>query len=353
MSLRLGTTLISGVATNTVKNSAQLLEARWFDHTLNSQEWLRADTFSWQSGTVYTAAYNHLVADLVDATASVETVGSYSITVYTATDGHKIVLDDMESTVINIFNESGVAWYYIIDTTNTRFKLPRTKYGFTGLRDEVGKFVPESLPNIKGGGYKATQWGGSSTFTGAFSDSTSVYQGGIAGTGPSSYLETLDFNASNSSSTYKDNSPVQQRATQMYLYFYVGQFSQSATEQTAGLNSEMFNQKVDVSSLTECHTVVETYQNGTEWYRLYSDGWVEQGGMCNISQDSATTVNLLKSMSDTAYTILITARKDGSTQTGGDGNFTADPISTSQFYWRNGDDFTGYGYWEVKGYAAQ
>jgi hypothetical protein len=32
----------------------------------------------------------------------------------------------------------------------------------------------------------------------------------------------------------------------MYLYFYVGQFSQSATEQTAGLNASLFNGKVDL-----------------------------------------------------------------------------------------------------------
>lgn len=26
-------------------------------------------------------------------------------------------------------------------------------------------------------------------------------------------------------------------------------------------------------------TVIETYSNGTSWYRVYSDGWCEQGGM--------------------------------------------------------------------------
>lgn len=92
--------------------------------------------------------------------------------------------------------------------------------------------------------------------------------------------------------------------------------------------------------------------NNYTWYRKYSDGWVEQGGVCSISQDTATTVILPVSMQNTTYHILITARKDGSTQTSGDGNFTADPIDASSFYWRNGDDFTGYGYWEVKGLAA-
>ena len=95
-----------------------------------------------------------------------------------------------------------------------------------------------------------------------------------------------------------------------------------------------------------------TADNNYTWYRKYASGWVEQGGRCNISQDTATTVNLPVEMYDLQYNILITARKDGATQTGGDGNFTADPISSTQFYWRNGDDFTGYGYWEVKGMSA-
>jgi hypothetical protein len=34
----------------------------------------------------------------------------------------------------------------------------------------------------------------------------------------------------------------------MYLYFYVGDYSQSAIEQTAGLNSELFNNKVDLNA---------------------------------------------------------------------------------------------------------
>lgn len=28
-------------------------------------------------------------------------------------------------------------------------------------------------------------------------------------------------------------------------------------------------------------TVVETYKNGTSWYRIWSDGWIEQGGSFN------------------------------------------------------------------------
>ena len=35
------------------------------------------------------------------------------------------------------------------------------------------------------------------------------------------------------------------------------------------------------------HNIVETYSNGTSWYRKYSDGWIEQGG---IQLKNATTI---------------------------------------------------------------
>jgi len=221
------------------------------DHLLNDQNWLRADTFSWQDGTVYSDAYDHLENDIDGITASTETIGGYTVTYYLATDGHKIVLPDQETTISNIFTATGIAWYYVLDTVNKRFKLPRTKYGFVGLRDIVGKYVPESLPNIKG--YPDYNDDNTTNYrirslnpTGAFvkSTQTNVCPFSSQGTSATS-LDVASFDASASCSTYQDNAPVQQRATQMYLYFYVGQFSQSATEQTAGITTETLNGKAD------------------------------------------------------------------------------------------------------------
>lgn len=156
--------------------------------------------------------------------------------------GYKIANKLQESAISEMYINTGVAWYYILDTANTRFKLPRTKYGFVGLRDSVGNYIPESLPNITGN-VAATNWEDGANNTGAFSTNDSK-RASIANR--DSYRATASFDASRSSSTYQDNAPVQQRATQMYLYFYVGQFSQSAIEQTAGLNAELFNGKLDL-----------------------------------------------------------------------------------------------------------
>ena len=310
----------SSAAISAAGTHFKLFQHGWFDYQLNDMAWLRADTFSWQDGTVYTDAYNHLVNELpskrtfygwisgnpldqdsyytlsatpqagdiiykgttptgtpphytvgvpyatvasyssgtitdtdsgtylVNGTPQetqqlsapdVDVIAGHSIWYELAADGHKIVHAANASAVEGLYNDTGVAWYYILDLVNQKFKLPRTKYGFTGLRDTVGKYVSESLPNIKGEGYAVNE---NSTLSGAFYDKKI----NATHTSGSFSLGEGKFDASRVSSAYQDNSPVQQRATQMYLYFYVGQFSQTATEQTAGLNASLFNGKADV-----------------------------------------------------------------------------------------------------------
>ena len=278
------TAWVNSVVNN--KMSLTLLDFKWTDHILNNISWLRADTFSWQDGGVYEAAYDHLEDDFTIAQAEqgrlvddkiiptyYDTIGSHTIYYWLAEDGHKIITDlDDEQTLIDIYNESGVTWYYLLDTGNTRFKLPRTKYGFVGLRDGVGNYVPESLPNITGdcswfaNGVATGTWGNGSAnnvSSGALTVSLkgNTYGGiGVSGSDSASSNANINIDASKSSSTYQNNAPVQQRATQMYLYFYVGQYSQTAIEQTAGLNSELFNGKMDrdMSNMNASTTAKET-----------------------------------------------------------------------------------------------
>lgn len=70
---------------------------------------------------------------------------------------------------------------------------------------------------------------------------------------------------------------------------------------------------IDLSNLTSeapanlnaagARTVVETYQNGTEWYRIWSDDWIEQGGfkVNNLGTAGTLTLTLLVEYSDTNY----------------------------------------------------
>lgn len=227
----------------------KLFQHQWFDYELNDMAWLRADTFSWQDGTVYSNAYNHLVADVEGKTANSETINGITIYYWLADDGHKIVGtvggDQWEQNLIDLYNTTGVAWYYLLDTVHNRFKLPRTKYDFNGLRGNVGDYIPESLPNISGMiGNIDTAYGATQDGCIAHEEVSNGY--GITGTADRVLSSRSSIDASRSSSTYQNGAPVQQRGTQQYLYFYVGQYTQSAIEQTAGLNAELFNNKIDI-----------------------------------------------------------------------------------------------------------
>ena len=85
-------------------------------------------------------------------------------------------------------------------------------------------------------------------------------------------------------------------------YFYVGETIQDANViNAAGVLT-------DVATLKGYDYVVESYVDGTNWYRIYKSGWIEQGGeLASVNQDTTTSVSLLKPYSNADYNVLITA----------------------------------------------
>ena len=53
--------------------SNNILDFKWSDHLLNDMSWLRADTFSWQSGNTYSLAYNELLSEYNNSTSVTQT----------------------------------------------------------------------------------------------------------------------------------------------------------------------------------------------------------------------------------------------------------------------------------------
>lgn len=269
--------------------SLPLLISTFSDHILNDVSWLRADTFSWQDGSVYQAAYQHLVDDLATAGAvQTETIEGIEISYEVATDGHRICLADQEDAVSQIYEATGVAWFYIVDTENARFKLPRTKFGFTGLRDTVGGYVEAGLPNITGqmNFSYGTLWPVTDVDGALYHIGNKGSRAqGETGTSPSNIM----FDASRSSEIYGKSNTVQVPATQMYLYFYVGNFTQTAVENTAGITAETLNQKADTDLANvstngrenACGWIVPDYanaqnllENGHGPHTAPSNGWI-------------------------------------------------------------------------------
>lgn len=63
---------------------------------------------------------------------------------------------------------------------------------------------------------------------------------------------------------------------------------------------------------TRTRHITQTYANGTSWYRIWSDGWCEQGGRIPPSGVGFTTVTLLKPYKDTNYTLSVCPLRGGS-----------------------------------------
>lgn len=341
-----------------------LFDCKWADHILNDAQWLRADTFSWQYGSMYQVAYANLSTAIAGKTLQSETVAGITVQFYLADDGHKICPASEETNVTAIYNATGVAWYYIIDTVNQRFKLPRTKFGVVGLRDNVGDYVEPGLPNITGG-VDCTAWasgfGVNGTGTGALYAKSSWGNNAVGDAGTGNRGVGLDASLSNS--IYGNSDTVEAPATQMYLYFYVGNFTQTALENTVGLNAELFNGKADLNLanvLANIDFVVErqepTAANNYTWYRKYRSGWVEQGGYfipTVASGDINSVINLPIMMSDLYYTVEITAQANTDLAWHSEeyGKRTQTSFGIQGNAYNNAGIFTAFS-WKVSGMAA-
>ena len=338
---------------------------------LNDMQWLRADTFSWQDGTLYEVAYNKLVEEydsiptetfyrwdgdngatyylkknanvvtgdaiyagtpnlnihsvgIVTVSGSVVKYGNVTLT-YITTAGstvnsvayevegniayvrsasdYKICEPSQENNVLSKYNTQGIAMYFILDKANKRFKLPRTKFGFEGLRTTVGNDIEAGLPDHKHR-VAGNQEEGGSYLTG-YPDNAIKYTGI---TGNSDYKYTLSAytigdeptlgvtgSASVINPIYGNSNTVQPPATQTYLYFYVGEYKEDAIKNTAGLNAELFNGKADVDTPSiQAPYIKDTYVNGTSGYRIWSDGYCEQWGVVTGPDSQVVTTQFVK-----------------------------------------------------------
>lgn len=131
--------------------------------------------------------------------------------------------------------------------------------------------------------------------------------------------------------------------------FVIGGSFSVVNSKVSSLNSKQPFKAVDYNEFLNVPHVVETYRNGTSWYRVWSDDWCEQGGRYTGKNGSVT---FLKPYIDTNYTIT-----EGFGMSGG-GDATAhytiqtDTITTTGFSFKAQwtSSTSGYFYWQASGY---
>lgn len=237
-----------------------------------------------------------------------------------ALDGHRFVNYADHDKLAELYTNTGLGWYYIVDTANSRFKLPR------GSQD---RYIVKS-GEIGGNWYRV------------YSDGW-VEQGGIynAGTNQNyqvqdiylpirmannlyhvsivnSYITNSDdyapeiYNKNNNGFTFGHTIAAtpgvswkvcgfsDQPATQnKRLYFYVGNFSKTALENTSGWTSEEINKAVGRFNLQ----MVKTLAKNTT--TVLFDNSIASIYIDEITEDSEITLNFADNIiesSNLAYT---------------------------------------------------
>lgn len=301
--------------------------------------------------------------------AQTETIEGNTITYYVGADTHKIVLSDQESTVLDIYNACGVAWYYIVDYINIRFKLPRVnparKELTTLMRAKgngkslgiIGKngdtLIENSLAHIQN--YWLAPGSQASADVGTSASAGSIPVNTYAGVNTDSTKSGIVIDPTNSDTVF---------AGSKYLYFYVGDFTQTAIENTAGLNADLFNGKADtdLNNTPIIDYIIEqqlpSADNNYTWYDKYKSGKVEQGGKFDkgsLSNDIQTTITLPVEMADENYTAVATASRNTASFSNRDGTTTICVQSVTQIgigYYGSSGNTMQYINWRVTGKAA-
>lgn len=96
--------------------------------------------------------------------------------------------------------------------------------------------------------------------------------------------------------------------------------------------------------------VVKTYHSGKSWYRVWSDGFVEQGGFADSPFAQVITVTLIKPLTTTNYTILLSCvgGSESAVRVQSEQQTTTS-FQTCRYYTGNGKG-NGSLYWEALGY---
>ncbi len=184
----------------------------------------------------------------------------------------------------------------------TSFNLPDLIDRFAQGSNTLGQKIEARLPNITGTFFLL---GGSGTaqVSGSFSnDGTKIgYQHGSGGSNQSAII---GFDASISNSIYGACDTVQPPA--LTLLPCIKAFDAATNPGLIDI-TELANEmagKVDrYIDNKPVRYVIDTYSDGTNWYRKWSDGWVEQGGI--IAATIATmTVTYLVPFANNNYCIL-------------------------------------------------
>lgn len=204
--------------------------------------------------------------------------------------------------------------FYSKGNGSSTFRVPALKCWVRGANSisEVGGYLEAGLPNITGSFGKTQTIGNDSFGEGAFK---SVFEKmeGDANAGATK-LYSFIFDASLSNPIYGSSDIVQPPSiVGLWCVKAYGTVTNVGSTDVSNIAVGLTEVETRVNELEDAKVdkagnafVVETYRNGTEWYRVWSDGWIEQGGVILFDSYSTIvqTITFPTAFTNTDYTFI-------------------------------------------------
>lgn len=259
-------------------------------------------------------------------------------------DIYQMLVDGkLQSTTYQNFTSSvstnGSCGFFALDSSAQKFKVPLLTNVYLKAGQAPSMFGAESLPNVKGEVGTIGDYNNTAVVTGAFKRATKSVHA-VDG-GNMVWFYNASFNASRSSSTYKDGAKVNPDHVvyRAYVVLYesaveasVAQAQEFMTALSGKANTDLSNVSSNIDYIVES----KVNSNGS-WYRKYKSGWLEQGEIgLTVSVDGTKTVTLIKPFKDTKY-IVNWLDQDGYTISGSGTRGISNKTTTS-FVACNGQD---------------
>lgn len=196
--------------------------------------------------------------------------------------------------------------YYSSGNGSSTFRMPRLVGYVRGAssQSEAGTYIKEGLPNIIGSITAKAQSSTNAEASGVFALDDTAPNASYTGLSAQSRQYAIwNFDASRSNSIYGNSSHVTPETSVVLFGVYAfgeitNQGALDASTLATGL-ATLENTKLENST----PHVIESWSNGKSWYRVWSDGWCEQGGN---SVGATRTVTLFKAYKDANYNVLAT-----------------------------------------------
>lgn len=206
-------------------------------------------------------------------------------------------------------------WYSEGDGT-TNFRTPKFApfMQIAIASGSVGNYHEAGLPNITG---EISGIEGTDTVTkGAFYLSTTK---GV-GSGKSDYdNKQIKFDASRESNVYGKSNTVQPESCEwMICVVVLGQATNIGSADVADVMSAIAQVQADAGAVPVPKAyITQTWKSGSNWYRVWSDGFIEQGGYKSVSVDNVSLlISLNKFFTSPKYYAHYNAEVDGYTSNG-------------------------------------